>query len=165
MPAERVEGCILLLRGEKVLLDADLATLYGVETKALTRAVRRNLDRFPSDFMFQLSRREFLDLRRQLGTSRSWGGRRYRPYVFTEQGVAMLSGVLQGPRAVAVNVAIMRAFVRLRKMIASNRELARRMDLLESKYDARFKAVFDTIRELMVPLEGPSRRIGFRNQE
>src|SRR5215471_4667771 len=121
VPNERVEKLILLVRGEKVLLDADLAALYGVETKALNRAVKRNQTRFPSDFMFQLSEAEAAGLRCQTGTSSSGhGGRRYRPYVFTEQGVAMLSSVLQSERAVLVNVAIMRAFIGLRRMFADN---------------------------------------------
>jgi hypothetical protein len=139
-----------------------LASLYEVETKALVRAVKRNLDRFPEDFMFQLSQEEFDDLRRHFGTSSAWGGRRYAPYAFTEQGVAMLSSVLRSPRAVAVNVEIMRAFVRLRQMLASNAELARKLDALEKKYDDQFQIVFDAIRQLMLPPETtPKRRIGF----
>ena len=151
IPAERIERSIVLLRGQKVMLDSDLASMYGVETKALTRAVRRNADRFPEDFMFQLSDEEFDDLRRHLGTSSSWGGRRYPPYAFTEQGVAMLSSVLRSARAVAVNIEIMRAFVRLRAMLASHADLARKLDALERKYDAQFKVVFDAIRQLMTP--------------
>ena len=162
VPPERIERSILMVRGEKVLLDADLADLYGVETKALTRAVRRNMERFPDDFMFQLTADEFHDLRRHSGTSSQWGGRRYAPYAFTEQGVAMLSSVLRSPRAVAVNVEIMRAFVRLRRMLSSNAELARRLDALEQKYDAQFKVVFDAIRQLMTPPPAPPRKsIGF----
>ncbi len=124
IPVERIEQSILLIREHKVILDSDLASLYDVETKALVRAVKRNLDRFPADFMFQLSQEEFDDLRRHFGTSSAWGGRRYAPYAFTEQGVAMLSSVLRSPRAVAVNIEIMRAFVRLRQMLASNADLA-----------------------------------------
>ena len=135
----------MLLRGHKVMLDFDLAGLYGVETKVLNKAVRRNLARFPDDFMFELSEREFADLRFQTGTSR-WGGRRYPPYAFTEQGVAMLSSVLRSERAVNVNIVIMRAFVRLRTMLSSHEDLARKLAALEKKYDARFKAVFDAIR-------------------
>ena len=153
IPVERIERSILLIRGHKVFLDQDLAALYGVETKSLTRAVKRNIDRFPDDFMFQLTTDEFADLRRQSGTSSSWGGRRYPPYAFTEQGVAMLSSVLRSPRAVAVNVEIMRTFVRLRRMLASHADLARKLDALEKKYDAQFRQVFDAIRQLMQPPE------------
>jgi hypothetical protein len=144
------------------MLDSDLASLYEVETKALVRAVKRNRDRFPEDFMFQLSPEEFDDLRRHFGTSSVWGGRRYAPYAFTEQGVAMLSSVLRSPRAVAVNVEIMRAFVRLRQMLSSNADLARKLDGLEKKYDSQFKIVFDAIRQLMLPPPTPKKpRIGF----
>src|SRR3990172_6122857 len=131
VPVERIEQAILRIRGHNVMLDQDLADLYGVETKALTRAVRRNLDRFPEDFMLQLSTEEFGNLRRQFGTSSQWGGRRYPPYAFTEQGVAMLSSVLESPRAIQVNVEIMRAFVRLRQMLVSHADLARKFDALE----------------------------------
>jgi len=165
-PAERIESRILLIRGQKVMLDSDLAALYGVETKALVRAVRRNAERFPPDFMFQLSGEEFAILRRQSGTSssgRGWGGRRYRPYTFTEQGVAMLSSVLRSKRAILVNVEIMRAFIRLRGMLAAHKDLARRLDELERKYDRQFAVVFDAIRELMEPpKEPPKGRMGFR---
>lgn len=161
IPVERIESSILLLRDQKVMLDQDLATLYGVETKVLVRAVKRNIDRFPEDFMFQLSDEEFEHLRRHFGTSSSWGGRRYPPYAFTEQGVAMLSGVLRGSRAVAVNVEIMRTFVRLRKMLSSNAELSRKLDSLEQKYDSQFKIVFDAIRQLMTPKGETPREIGF----
>ncbi len=160
-PAVRIERAILSLRGHKVMLDADLAALYGVKTKALVRAVKRNEARFPADFMFQLSRDELGNLRSQLGTSTSWGGRRYLPYAFTEQGVAMLSGVLRSPRALQVNVEIMRAFVRLRQMLQTNAELARKLAALEKKYDAQFRSVFEAIRELMAPPVKPRKRIGF----
>ena len=136
IPAERIERSILVQRGQKVLLDADLANRYDVETKVLLQAVRRNPDRFPKDFMFQLTDQEFRNLRSQFVTS-SWGGRRYAPYVFTEQGVAMLSSVLNSPRAIAVNSEIMRAFVRLREMIASNKVLAKRLDELEARIDRK----------------------------
>ena len=159
-----IEKKILLLRGEKVMLDSDLAELYGVQTKELNRAVKRNLDRFPQDFMFQLSPDEIDGLRFHFGTSKGRGGRRYLPYVFTEQGVAMLSSVLKSKRAVQVNIEIMRAFVRLREMIASNKELASRLNELEKKYDRQFKAVFDAIRELMAPPKTPVRRIGFQRE-
>ena len=170
VPVERVTQAIRLIRGQKVILDEDLAALYEVETKALNRAVKRNLDRFPEDFLFQLKPTEFADLRRQSGTSNlrsqtgtsRWGGRRYPPYAFTEQGVAMLSSVLKSRRAVQVNIEIMRAFVRLRQMLASNTELARKLTLLEKKYDTQFKMVFDAIRELMTPPEPKKKRpIGF----
>jgi hypothetical protein len=166
IPTEHIDNSILLIRGEKVLLDSDLATIYGVEAKELTRAVRRNLERFPADFMFQLSDEEFNDLRRHFGTSRQWGGRRYAPFVFTEQGVAMLSGVLRSPRAVAANVEIMRALVRLRQLLATNAALSRKLDELERKYDSQFRVVFDAIRQLMAPPPSPSRRkIGFHVSE
>jgi ORF6N domain len=165
VPMERIERTILVLRGQKVMLDADLAAMYGVETKVLVRAVKRNEERFPSDFMFQLSQDEFENLRFHFGTSRSWGGRRHLPYAFTEQGVAMLSSVLRSPRAVQVNIEIMRAFVRLRRMLASNAALARRLDDLEKKYDAQFRSVFDAIRALMAPPEKARRSIGFRVEE
>lgn len=161
IPTEQIEQKIFLLRSHKVMLDSDLAELYGVQTKALTRAVKRNLDRFPEDFMFQLTPGEVEDLRRQFGTSKGRGGRRYLPYVFTEQGIAMLSSVLRSKRAVQVNIMIMRAFVRLREMIASHKDLARRLAELEKKYDSQFKVVFDAIRQLMEPAKPRPRRIGF----
>ena len=162
VPTERIERAILVLRGHKVMLDADLAPLYEVETKALVRAVKRNKERFPSDFMFKLSSEEFENLRRHFGTSSSWGGRRYLPYAFTEQGVAMLSSVLRSPRAVQVNIEIMRAFVRLRQMLQANTDLARKLAALEKKYNAQFRVVFDAIRALMAPPATRTRRIGFR---
>jgi len=165
VPMERIERAILVLRGQKLMLDADLATMYGVETKALVRAVKRNEERFPRDFMFQLSQEEFDNLRSHFGTSSSWGGRRYPPYAFTEQGVAMLSSVLKSPRAVQVNIEIMRTFVRLRKMLASNADLAKKLDALEKKYDEQFRVVFDAIRALMKPPKKPGRRIGFEIKE
>ena len=210
IPVERIERQILLLRGQKVLLDFQLAGLYGVETKALNQAVKRNLERFPEDFMFQLSAEETsqvlrsqivasngeaggidsgsldflrsqivtsrpkneanpLDdneiLRSQIVTSKSEstaGGRRYYPYAFTEQGVAMLSSVLRSPRAVLVNIAIMRTFVLLRRMLSSHEDLSRKLAALENKYDAQFKSVFDAIRELMRKTPAKNRReIGF----
>jgi hypothetical protein len=164
IPIERITRAILLIRGQKVMLDADLARLYGVETKALNRAVKRNIERFPSDFMFQLTREEAGRLRRQTGTLKTGRGehRKYRPHAFTEQGVAMLSSVLRSERAVRVNVEIMRAFVQLRQLLSSHADLARKLEALEAKYDAQFKVVFDAIRELMAPPEPPGkRRIGF----
>lgn len=158
-----IERRILLLRGQKVMLSADLAELYGVAPRALVQAVKRNRARFPPDFMFQLTRAEHADLKSQIVTS-SWGGaRRAAPYAFTEQGVAMLSSVLRSERAVQVNIAIMRAFVKLREILAPHRDLARRLDEMEKKYDARFRVVFDAIRELMRPPARPRRRIGFRS--
>ena len=167
---EQVERRILLLRGQKVMLDRDLAELYGVETKMLNRAVKRNRERFPGDFMFQLTAEEADNLRYQNGTSNlrsqigtsSWGGRRYLPHAFTEQGVAMLSSVLHSRRAVLVNIEIMRAFVKLRQMLASHADLARKLDALEKKYDTQFKVVFDAIRALMQPPTPKRRGIGFR---
>ncbi|MHB8473739.1 MAG: ORF6N domain-containing protein [Gammaproteobacteria bacterium] len=168
--SERITQAILLLRGHKVILDEDLAALYEVETKVLNRAIKRNLERFPEDFVFQLTTEEFAHLRCQSGTSSlnaridtaRWGGRRYPPYVFTEQGVAMLSSVLRSDRAIHVNIEIMRAFVRLRQMLASNVELARKLAALESQYDEQFKVVFTAIREPMTPpLPKKKRPIGF----
>lgn len=165
IPMERIAQAILLIRGQKVMLDADLADLYEVETKMLIQAVKRNIDRFPEDFMIQLTEHEVNNLRSQFVTS-SWGGRRYPPYVFTEQGVAMLSSVLRSDRAIHVNIEIMRAFVRLRQMLASNVDLARKLATLERKYDAQFKIVFDAIRELMTPPEPKKKRpIGFGRWE
>ncbi|MEK6814899.1 MAG: ORF6N domain-containing protein [Nitrospirota bacterium] len=165
IPVEMIERKILLIRGEKVMLDTDLAELYGVETKMLVRAVKRNIDRFPTDFMIELSKEEFENLRFHFGTSNQWGGRRYLPYAFTEQGVAMLSSVLNSDRAVHVNIEIMRAFVKLRQMLASNVELSRKLANLEKKYDAQFKVVFDAIRELMKPPEPKRRQIGFHREK
>jgi phage regulator Rha-like protein len=162
IPVERIEKAILLIRGQKVMLDAHLAELYGVETKVLVQAVKRNIERFPEDFMFQLSQAEFAILRSQFVTSSDWGGRRYPPYAFTEQGVAMLSSVLHSQRAVQVNIEIVRAFIRLRQMLASHVELARKLDALEKKYDAQFRQVFEAIRQLMAPPEPKRRPIGFR---
>lgn len=158
-----VERKILLLRGERVMLDADLAELYGVETRALLQAVKRNAERFPADFMFQLTMEELANLKSQTVIS-SWGGRRFQPYAFTEQGVAMLSSVLRSKRAIAVNVEIMRTFVRLREMLATHADLSRKLTALEKKYDAQFRAVFDAIRELMTPPSKPRRQIGFRRE-
>ena len=162
IPLERIETRIFLLRRQKVMLSTDLAELYGVEPRALVQAVKRNIERFPGDFMFQLSAPEFENLKSQFVIS-SWGGlRRAVPYAFTEQGVAMLSSVLHSKRAVRVNIEIMRAFVRLRQLLASNANLARKLATLEKKYDAQFRVVFDAIRELMTPPEPKKKRpIGF----
>jgi hypothetical protein len=183
LPLETITHRILLLREQKVLLDADLATLYGVETKVLLQAVKRNLERFPDDFMFQLSNQEFNVLRSQSVTSSSealetlrWGGRRTAPYAFTEQGVAMLSSILSSPQAVQVNIAIMRAFVKLRELAMTHHDLAKQLNALEEKTEAlsmqhdtfarntraQLKQVFDAIRELMTPPEPQKKRpIGF----
>ena len=166
VPADVIVRKILFLRGEKVLLDRDLAELYGVETRALKQAVRRNRKRFPEDFMFELTKQEFEDWRSQFVISKSDKvGLRYRPMAFTEQGVAMLSSVLNSDRAIEVNIAIMRAFVQLRKMIASNEELARKLDELEEKYDEQFRIVFDAIRALIEHDEKPPKKIGFEGNE
>jgi len=158
---------IFFIRGQKVMLDADLAELYGVETSNLNKAVKRNPDRFPEDFMYQLTKEEADSLRFQIGMSKASGrgGRRYLPHAFTEQGVAMLSSVLNSKRAVQVNIAIMRAFVKLRETIASHKVLARRLDELEKQYDQQFRIVFDTIRELMAPPAKSRRKIGFEGKE
>jgi len=183
LPLETITHRILLLREQKVLLDADLATLYGVETKVLLQAVKRNLERFPEDFMFQLTNQEFNVLRSQSVTSSSealetlrWGGRRTAPYAFTEQGVAMLSSILSSPQAVQVNIAIMRAFVKLRELAMTHHDLAKQLNALEEKTEAlsmqhdtfarntraQLKQVFDAIRELMTPPEPQKKRpIGF----
>ena len=178
IPVERVEQAILLIRGQKVMIDSDLAELYEVSTKALNQAVKRNADRFPPDFMFQLTWDEAQDLRshfvtlndRTLDESRSQivtlkrgGNVKYRPNVFTEQGVAMLSSVLRSQRAAQVSIEIMRAFVRMRQILAAHADLARKLEALEKKYDTQFRAVFDAIRQLMIPPDPPKKgRIGFQ---
>jgi phage regulator Rha-like protein len=163
IPAERIEKAILLIRGQKVMLDSDLAELYGVATKVLNQAVKRNVSRFPEDFMFQLTWKEAEELlRSQFVTLKRGQHRKYRPFVFTEQGVAMLSSVLNSERAVQVNIAIMRAFVKLREILGTHKELARKLNELERKYDDQFRVVFDAIRRLMEPEPEPKRgRFGF----
>ena len=165
IPAERAESRIFLIRGHRVILDADLASMYGVPTKALLQAVRRNKSRFPIDFMFQLTSLESDSLRSKTVTSkRGRGGRRYLPYVFTEQGVAMLSSVLHSSRAIQVNIAIMRASVRLREMVAFNREFDGKLKELEGRigtHDSHIRTIFEALRRLMKPPERPHRRIGF----
>ena len=156
---ERIEGAIYLIRGQRVMLDVDLAWLYGVTVGRLNEAVRRNINRFPADFMFQLNKDEFEELKSRRGSvnlksqiaisSSGWGGRRHPPYAFTEQGVAMLSTVLRSDRAIHVNIEIMRAFVRLRRMLSTNVDLERKLASLERKYDVQFKVVFDAVRRLM----------------
>ena len=168
IPIERIAQRIRHLRSEKVLLDSDLAQLYGVTTGNLNKAVNRNRHRFPSDFMFQLTAEEAKRLIFQLGISKSRGGRRHMPYAFTEQGVAMLSSVLNSERAVKVNIAIMRAFVNMRRMLETNRELARKFSELErrvGKHDEEIGAIIEAIRQLMAPAEKPRREIGFHVRE
>ena len=160
VPAEIIEQKILLIRGKKVMLDKDLAGLYGVETFNLNKAVKRNIERFPEDFMFQLTSEEFKNLIFHFGIS-SWGGTRKCPYAFTENGVAMLSSVLNSKRAIQVNIQIMRTFTRIRELIATHKDLAGRLDDLEKKYDSQFKVVFDAIRQLMTPPEPKKKKIGF----
>lgn len=163
IPAETIARHIFLVRGQKIMLDYDLAELYGVATKILNQAVKRNTKRFPDDFMFQLNFQEVRRLRSQSVTLKRGQHIKYRPYAFTEHGILMLSSVLNSERAIQVNIEIMRAFVRLRELIGSNKELTKRLDELEKKYDSQFKVVFDAIRELMTPVEPPSKpRIGFR---
>lgn len=148
------------------MLDSHLAELYEVENRALIQAVKRNIDRFPEDFMFQLTKTEFENLKSQIVISSQWGGRRTLPYAFTEQGVAMLSSVLRSKRAVHVNIAIIRAFVRLRELMTSHKDLARKLADLERRYDRQFRVVFQAIRELMKPEEPPtSRQIGFQDKK
>ena len=168
IPIERVVQSIRWIRGQKVLLDSDLAALYGVTTGNLNKAVNRNRDRFPSDFMFQLSAEEAEGLIFQIGRSKGRGGRRHRPYAFTEQGIAMLSSVLNSDRAIRVNIAIMRAFVKLRQMLETNRDLARKFFELErcvGKHDQEIAAILEVIRQLIAALEKPRREIGFHVRE
>lgn len=164
VPIERIEGKILLIRERKVMLDRDLAELYGVTTGNLNKAVKRNITRFPEDFMFQLTKEEFDNLIFQNGISR-WGGRRKLPYAFTEQGIAMLSSVLNSERAIQVNIQIMRTFTRIREALATHKELREKIEGMERKYDQQFKVVFDAIKSLLsTPLQ-KIKRIGFRNDE
>ena len=167
VPPQRIEKAIYLIRGQKVMLDADLAKLYQVSTKVLNQAVKRNEDRFPADFMFQLTDEEFTVSRSQFVTLESGRGRhrKYLPHAFTEQGVAMLSSVLRSKRAVSVNIEIMRAFVRLREILTTHKDLANKLEMLERKYDAQFKVVFDALRQLMTPPEPKKRKIGFLAKE
>lgn len=156
---------ILLIRGKRVMLDRDLAMLYEVDTSQLTRQVRRNIERFPEDFMFQLTKDEFQNLICQFGTS-SWGGTRKLPYAFTEQGVAMLSGVLHSKRAIRVNIQIMRAFIQLKRMLLTNASLRRKIEEMERKYDKQFAIVFQAIKQLLEPPPAKDRRIiGFRTYD
>jgi len=168
VPVARIQKSIFLLRGQKVLLDMDLAEFYGVETRSLIQAVKRNIERFPSDFMFQLDQDEFDSLRSQLVISKGKGGRRYLPYAFTEQGVAMLSSVLRSKRAIQVNVAIMRTFVKLREILSTHKELAHQLVDLERRledHDEQIQTIFEAIRQLMAPPEKPRKNIGFQVKE
>lgn len=166
IPVERITGKIYLIRGIKVMMDRDLAELYRVETKALKQAVRRNIDRFPNDFMFELTREEFQNWRSQIVTSKSDRmGLRYEPMVFTEQGVAMLSSVLSSKRAVQVNIQIMRAFTKLRQMLSTHEELKKKIEDMEKKYDENFRIVFEAIKQLLVIDAKPRKKIGFMVKE
>jgi phage regulator Rha-like protein len=168
IPVEVIERRIYLIRGQRVMLDSDLAELYGVATKVLLQSVKRNISRFPEDFMFQLTKEEYDILRSQIVTSSSWGGRRYLPYAFTEQGVAMLSSVLKSEQGIKINIAIMRAFVKLREILSTSKELSHRLAQLErkiEKHDDEIKAIFSAIRQLMTPPpETKKRKIGFRRE-
>ena len=160
IPAELISEKIFLVRGKRVMLDRDLSMLYDVETKALKQAVKRNLERFPEDFMFTLSNQEFRDLRSQIVTSR-YGGTRYSPMAFTEQGVAMLSSVLRSKQAIEVNIQIMRTFTNLRNMLATHDDLKNKIEAMEGKYDQQFKIVFDAIKQLVSTTSKPASKIGF----
>ena len=163
IPVESIANRIILIRGNKVMLDRDLAELYQVETRVLTQAVRRNIKRFPDDFMFMLKEREFNLLMSQSVISKTTGrgGTRKSPMAFTEQGVAMLSSVLRSERAIDVNIAIMRAFVKMRQMLATHEDLRRKIEEMESRYDEQFRVVFEAIRQLLEADEKPKRKIGF----
>ncbi len=166
VPMESITSKIIMVRGLKVMLDRDLAELYGVETKVLKQAVRRNTKRFPDDFMFELSKQQFKNWRSQFVTSNSDKmGLRYPPMAFTEQGVAMLSSVLNSEKAIQVNIQIMRAFTMLRQMLASNEELKRKIEEMESKYDEQFRVVFEAIRQLLDTEEKPEKKIGFLKED
>ncbi len=163
IPRDRIEASIYYMRGEKVMLDRDLAKLYGVTTGNLNKAVKRNIKRFPEEFMFQLSDKEFKNLKFQFGIS-SWGGTRKRPYAFTEQGIAMLSSVLNSERAIRVNIQIIQTFIRLRKLVATNKELREKVEQLEKKYDKKFRVVFEVLKQLLEEDEKPKRLIGFKEK-
>jgi hypothetical protein len=164
VPYEAIERRILLLRGQKVILDTDLAALYGVTTKRFKEQIRRNRDRFPSDFMFELTPEEASNLRSQIATS-SWGGSRYLPFAFTEHGAIMAASVLSSPRAIEASVLVVRAFVNLRQILATHADLARKLQALEKKYDGQFKVVFQAIRALMAPPQKKKKPIGFGTEE
>ena len=160
IPQEVIERKIFMIRGQKIMLSIDLAELYCVEVRILNQAVKRNIERFPLDFMFQLTNQEVSNLKSQFVIS-SWGGLRTAPYAFTEQGIAMLSSVLRSKKAIKINIEVMRAFVKLRQMLASNAQLARKLKALEKKYDEQFRIVFEAIYKIMDPPEKPKKKIGF----
>jgi hypothetical protein len=164
IPIETITGLIYLIRGQRVMLDQDLASLYDVETKVLKQAVRRNIERFPADFMFELSKAEFAHLRSQFVTS-SWGGIRYAPMAFTEHGVLMLSSVLKNERAIQVNIQIMRTFLKFRNMLSTNEEFKRKIEDIEKRYDERFEIIFHTLDQLLTVENKPKKKIGFTARE
>jgi len=166
IPIDEIQQRILVIRGHRVMMDADLAIIYGVTTKRLNEQVKRNLKRFPSDFMFQLNEEEFENMRSHFATSR-WGGRRYLPYAFTEHGAIMLANVLNSPSAVEASIQVVRAFVKLRELLSTNKELAGKLSQLEGKleqHDEEIQIIFKAIRKLMKPLETKKRKIGFRRE-
>ena len=165
VPIELIASKIYLIRRSKVMLDRDLAELYNVETKQLKRAVRRNINRFPEDFMFQLTKEEYRSLRSQFGTLKRGAHSKYTPMAFTEQGVAMLSSVLNSDRAIEVNIAIMRAFVKLREMMATHEDLKRKIESMEKKYDEQFQIVFEAIKQLLTEEDKPKKKIGYTVRE
>ena len=166
VPAELIERKIYLIRDKKVMLDSDLAKLYDVETKVLNQAVKRNIARFPEDFMFQLNKEEASELSRsQIVTLKRGQNIKYLPHAFTENGVAMLSSILNSERAIQVNIQIMRTFTKIRKMLASHKDLKQKIEEMEKKYDSQFKIVFNAIKELMSPPEKPIRKIGFKTEK
>jgi phage regulator Rha-like protein len=160
---KQIEESILIIRDQRVLLDSELAKIYGVTTKRLNEQVRRNRDRFPQDFMFQLNEVEVSFLRSQSATSKGRGGRRYLPFAFTEHGILMLANVLTSETAIGTSIKVIRAFKHLREMVISHVDLSRRLDSIEKQYDSQFKVVFDAIKQLMIPPDLPKRRIGIRN--
>ena len=165
MPIEKITSKIYLIRGQKVMIDRDLADLYEVETKQLKRAVKRNIDRFPMDFMFELRIEEYQSLRRQIGTLKRGAHSKYAPMAFTEQGVAMLSSVLNSHRAIQVNIEIIRAFTRLRRMLATHEELKEKIEAMEEKYDEQFRIVFEAIKQLLTEDDKPKKKIGYIAKE
>ena len=164
IPIENITGLIYLIRGKKVMLDQNLAVLYGVETKRLKEQVKRNIERFPEDFMFELSKKEYENLRSQFATS-SWGGTRYAPMAFTEHGVLMISSVLKSDKAIQVNIQIMRAFTKLRHLILDNVELRREIENLRADTDGKFRIIFETLDQLLTVESKPKKKIGFTVKE
>ena len=161
LPSIPIENRILMIRGHRVMLDSDLAEVYSVTTKRLMEQVKRNIERFPEDFMFQLTRDEYENLRSQFANSSQWGGRRYIPYAFTEHGARMLAGVLKSDRAVAMSIYVVRAFVRFREMLSAHKELRRKIEEMEARYDQQFKVVFDALKLLLEPPGKSKKKIGF----